>query len=366
MFRDYYSGKRALVTGDTGFKGSWLATWLTALGAEVTGYSAYLPSDPCNFVVSRLDRRIDHVDGDVRDLEALSAAFAAADPQVVFHLAAQPIVRVSYDDPKTTFDTNIGGTVNVLECIRRSSSVETAVLVTSDKCYDNVEWPWGYRETDRLGGEDPYSASKAGAEITARSYVQSFFTEDGHAARIATARAGNVIGGGDWAEARIVPDCVRSWSREDVVVLRNPRATRPWQHVLEPLSGYLWLAAALRDAPSLHGEPFNFGPVESTTQSVEELVAALAAHWPHARWRSDPGDDGKTESTLLKLSIDKARHLLAWRPALSLAETVSFTADWYLAHREAQDMFEFTLRQVDAYSEQAGCLGLEWAEDAAR
>lgn len=360
VFGDAYRGKSVLVTGHTGFKGSWLSHWLVALGARVTGYSAYVPSHPSAFEVTGLERNVTHIEGDVRDEAALRRAFEAARPDVVFHLAAQPIVRASYAEPKRTFDVNVGGTVNVLECLRALPGTRAAVLITSDKCYENVEWVWGYRETDRLGGEDPYSASKAAAEVAAHAYVRSFFRDEA-STRIATARAGNVIGGGDWALDRIVPDCFRAWSAGREVVLRNPRATRPWQHVLEPLSGYLWLGAQLLDGRE-HGEAFNFGPAAGFDRSVEEVVRGLARHWPGAAWRVEAPPDGRPESTLLKLSIDKAMARLAWQPTLGFEETLAATAAWYRAHEErGRDMALFTRRQIDEFAATAAKAGARWA-----
>jgi len=364
MFGDVYRGARVLVTGHTGFKGSWLATWLTLLGADVTGYSICIPSTPSNFEASRLAESVRHLVGDVRDLSALRAAFQVARPDYVFHLAAQSIVRTAYADPKTTFDINIGGTVNVLECLRASPGVRAGVIITSDKCYQNVEWPWGYRETDRLGGDDPYSASKAAAEAVCHAYAASYLGRDG-LPPMATTRAGNVVGGGDWAVDRLVPDCVRAWTRGDTVVLRNPCATRPWQHVLEPLSGYLWLAARLTADPSLHGQAFNFGPSDLVSSSVEDVVRALTCRWEGARWRVEPANDGR-ESTLLKLAVEKAAHRLGWRPVLAFEETMDLTAEWYREHlRQPVSMRETSCRQIDLYCANARRMGLPWAGAAA-
>ena len=308
-FNNLYKDKTVLVTGHTGFKGSWLTSWLISLGARVVGYSAYLPSNPCNFIACRLENRITHIEGDVRDVEHLNSVFMKYSPELVFHLAAQSIVRRSYDEPKSTFDTNVGGTVNVLERIRNTPSVKAAVIITSDKCYQNVEWVWGYRENDRLGGDDPYGASKACAEIACNAYTKSFFAHK-DAPKVSTARAGNVIGGGDWADARIIPDCMRAWAEGREVLIRNPHATRPWQHVLEPLSGYLWLGALLLTSYNFHGEAFNFGPDQKTNKSVNNLIEALISYWGDARWRRERSDTDMKENTLLKLSCDKALHLL--------------------------------------------------------
>ena len=364
MFNDIYKGKTVLITGHTGFKGSWLSTWLITLGAKVVGYSAYLPSDPCNFEVSGLRDKLSHEEGDVRDLERLREVFKKYEPDIVFHLAAQPLVRESYKEPKLTFDTNIGGTVNVLEAIRITPSVGAAVMITSDKCYKNVEWVWGYRENDVLGGDDPYSASKGAAEIVANSYIQSFFQGPDNKAHIATTRAGNVIGGGDWAVDRIIPDCVKAWSKGESVFIRTPNATRPWQHVLEPLSGYLWLGAKLFASKKLHGEAFNFGPDQTVNEPVGKLIEVFLKDWGSGEWtKGEPDKDAKDakEANLLKLSCDKALHHLGWHSVLTFDETIKFTARWYKAYYEgSEDIFEFTLRQIESYVEEAAKKGLSW------
>ncbi|MBE7414498.1 MAG: CDP-glucose 4,6-dehydratase [Deltaproteobacteria bacterium] len=362
LFKGAYNGKRVLVTGHTGFKGSWLAIWLSSLGARVAGFSSYLPSSPCNFSVTGLERTIDHRWGDVRELPALKAVFEDFRPEVVFHLAAQPIVRRSYSDPKLTFDTNVGGTVNVLECVRTSGSVKAAVIVTSDKCYENTECVWGYRENDRLGGADPYSASKACAEIAASAYARSFRPQG--APRFATARAGNVVGGGDWAQSRVVPDCVRAWSEGKEAVIRNPASTRPWQHVLEPLSGYLWLGADLLDSDRLHGESFNFGPDQKVDKPVSELIDLFTAYWGGPGWRRGGVLDGKKESSLLKLSCDKALHELGWRPVLSFEDTIRLTAEWYRRYYSGgKEMYAFSEEQIFFYVSEAARAGLPWARE---
>lgn len=362
MFDGVYRGRRVLVTGHSGFKGSWLSHWLLELGAEVAGFSLYVPSQPANCELLRLDARMRSVVGDVRDREALGALAAEFRPEIVFHLAAQALVRRSYEDPKTTFDTNLGGTVNMLDAIRATPSIVAAVFITSDKCYENVNWEFGYRETDRLGGKDPYSASKACAEAAISAYARSFFSTPA-SARIASTRAGNVIGGGDWAQDRILPDCVRAWGSGGVPAVRNPAATRPWQHVLEPLSGYLWLGARLFGGQAdLRGEPFNFGPAAEVNQSVRELIEAMAKTWG-GQWRVDPdGAAGKPEATLLKLNCDKALHRLGWRATLTFEETVRFTAEWYgryYARRES-DMTVFTSAQIASYVGLATERGRRW------
>ncbi len=364
MFDSVYKGKKVLITGHTGFKGSWLAHWLCQLGADIGGYSLYLPSDPCNFEILNLSKRIHHMTADVCDLTSLTKAFADFKPEIVFHLAAQAIVRKSYDDPKLTFDANLGGTVNVLEAVRRTPSVRAAVMITSDKCYENVEWDYGYRETDRLGGKDPYSASKACAEIAISSYARSFFLNGGRQ-RIASTRAGNVIGGGDWAADRIVPDCIRAWAKGENVVIRSPEATRPWQHVLEPLSGYLWLGSKLLSgSEGLSGEAFNFGPSPEVTQSVADLIEEMRKTWPEGRWMAaSNAATHKKEAGLLKLSCDKALRRLGWKATLSYAETVRMTTEWYVKfYKDKKDMAAFTTEQISGYQELAQERGLPWAK----
>ncbi|MDR2668626.1 MAG: CDP-glucose 4,6-dehydratase [Desulfovibrio sp.] len=339
MFENRYKGRRVFVTGHTGFKGFWLTVWLLELGAEVTGWSLDVPSTPSGFLSLGLDKRITHLQGDIRDRKALSRALASCRPDAVFHLAAQALVRRSYEDPIATFESNAAGTMNMLEAVRNTPSVKALVLITSDKCYRNDEWVYGYRETDHLGGDDPYSASKACAEIIAHSFFRSFFRPPANGPCAATARAGNVIGGGDWATDRIVPDCARAFARGAAATLRNPGATRPWQHVLEPLSGYLHLGARLlrekTEGPdvrlgSLHGESFNFGPPADVDASVGKLAEALRQFWPAFSYIAEPQThEEKKESTLLKLCCDKALARLGWKATLSFAETVRFTAEWY-------------------------------------
>lgn len=359
-----FSGAKALVTGHTGFKGSWLSLWLCHLGAKVTGVSLGLPTEPSNFQAGRLDSLLQDHRLDIRDGTALKTLMHEAQPDFVFHLAAQSLVRRSYADPVDTWQTNALGTVNVLEALRGLEKPCVAVLITSDKCYDNVEWVWGYRETDALGGPDPYSASKGAAELAIRSYVQSFFPKDGPV-RIGVGRAGNVIGGGDWAVDRIVPDCVRAWSRMEKVELRNPIATRPWQHVLEPLSGYLCLAMALNADARLHGEPFNFGPLAQQNHSVGELVTAMANHWDQMRWEDISAQYGRPyESSLLKLDCDKALDRLRWRTIWGFDETVRETALWYRRYYEQPKLSiaDFSLSQIESYVAKAKNEGLPWAQ----
>ncbi len=368
MFANAYFGKRVFVTGHTGFKGSWLVEWLLSLGATVGGYSLGLPSNPANSAVLAQKERIAEYTGDVRDAAYLAQAVAEFKPQVIFHMAAQALVRPSYEDPAGTFATNAMGTLNLLEAVRKTPGVEAVVCITSDKCYRNDEWVWGYRETDHLGGEDPYSASKACAEIIAHSYFKSFF-KDGP--RMATVRAGNVIGGGDWASDRIVPDCAKSWAAKEPVSIRSPWATRPWQHVLEPLSGYLWLGAKLlMNDPAacvmpLDKEAFNFGPAADVNATVAEVAKELGVYWPGFAVQIDPAASaGKKECTLLKLCCDKALAHLNWKATLPFAETIRFTAEWYRAYytEGAAVMGDFTRKQIAEYAAKAAAKDLAWAK----
>lgn len=361
-FADGYRGRRVLVTGHTGFKGSWLAFWLRELGAQVAGYSLDVPTQPANFEVLGLRHGLRHYDGDIGDRAGLARALDESRPEVVFHLAAQALVRRSYAEPALTFATNALGMVQLLECVRVRPWIRAAVLITSDKAYRNDEWCWGYRESDVLAGRDPYSCSKSCADLIAQSYYHSFFRDSPTA--LAITRAGNVIGGGDWAEHRIVPDCVRSWSRGESVAVRSPAATRPWQHVLEPLSGYLWLGARLLCGQGgLNGEAFNFGPDASVDLSVAQLIEAMAARWPGVSWHVPPQPAGQGhEATLLKLSCDKALQLLRWRATLSVSETIELTVDWYRSwHERTAEMAGLTQRQIERYCALARERGLAWA-----
>lgn len=360
-----FNGARILVTGHTGFKGSWLSLWLTQLGAQVIGVSLDPPSSPSHFIASGLSALIEDHRLDIRNASALRVLVEEeAQPDFVFHLAAQPLVRVSYASPVDTWQTNCMGTINLLEALRSVKSPCVAVFITSDKCYDNVEWLWGYRETDALGGPDPYSASKAAAELAIRSYVRSYFASDGMV-RIGVGRAGNVIGGGDWAHDRIVPDCMRAWSSGETLSLRCSTSTRPWQHVLEPLSGYLALAAALKRSPSLHGEPFNFGPIDQHDHSVGDLVESMASYWNNVSWEDLSAQyGGPYESGLLKLNCDKALHHLNWRSVWSFEDTVRETAVWYRRYydKPSQLISHISIPQIEAYVMSAASQGLAWAQ----
>lgn len=364
MFGGIYAGRRVLVTGHTGFKGSWLAGWLLELGATVAGYSNEVPTSPSHFEAAGLEGRLRHYTGDVRDRARMAGVLDDFRPEIVFHLAAQALVRRSYADPVTTFETNAIGTLNVLECARHRPSIRAVVLITSDKAYRNVEWVWGYRETDALGGSDPYSGSKGCAELVAHSYIESFFGPASGLAAVATTRAGNVIGGGDWAEDRIVPDSVRAWAANEPVRLRNPRATRPWQHVLEPLSGYLTLGSYLwRRDERATGSAYNFGPDATVNHPVEQLIASLAVEWPGAKWAIDPAAGTLPEATLLKLSCDRALAELRWRPVLSFEECVRFTAGWYRDYYgDPAGAAGRTAAQIAEYVGLAVSRGLPWTQ----
>ena len=365
MFASVYQGKRVLLTGHTGFKGSWLTTWLLKLGADVVGVSIDIPTQPSMFEVLALQGRIKHVKADIRHLAAMRDLLANEQLDFVFHLAAQAIVSTSYSDPVETMSTNVVGTMNVLEALRTFERPCVAVLITSDKCYDNVEWVWGYRETDGLGGKDVYSGSKGAAELVIKSYLYSFFQKQ-HPVRLAVGRAGNVIGGGDWAKDRIVVDCMRAWSEGRHVEIRSPQATRPWQHVLEPLSGYLALGQMLVQQPSLHGEAFNFGPRAEQNRTVVELLTDLGRQWGF-----DSLDQAYRvtanipfhEAGLLKLNCDKALFHLKWEPNLNYAETIRLVGDWYTGfYRDQADMYALTLNQIASYERAAVDRGRVWAQ----
>ena len=358
MFANSYRGRRVLVTGHTGFKGSWLTTWLLKMGAAVIGVSKDVPTRPAMFEELGLVHKIRHVQADIRDLGAMRDLFADVQPDFVFHLAAQAIVSTSYADPEETMTTNVIGTMNVLEALRAFVRPCVAVLITSDKCYDNMEWVWGYRETDRLGGKDVYSGSKGAAELLIKSYLHSFFQND-HPVRLGIGRAGNVIGGGDWANSRIVADCMRSWSAGRTVEIRNPHATRPWQHVLEPLSGYLALGQALAIQKRLHGEAFNFGPRAEQNHTVANLLEDLSRYWGFGK-SDEPyrvsANIAFHEAGLLKLNCDKALSYLKWESNLSYAETIGLVGDWYSGYYRAHaDMYSLTLEQIAVYEH----LGIE-------
>ncbi|OYV07192.1 MAG: CDP-glucose 4,6-dehydratase [Verrucomicrobiales bacterium VVV1] len=368
MFHSTYHGRSVLLTGHTGFKGSWLAQWLLHCGAELSGYA--LDPQPHEVLYEQLgigSRLVADHRGDLSDLALLTAIVAEQKPDFVFHLAAQPLVRLSYEIPVETFTTNVLGTVHLLEAVRRSGHDCTVVVITTDKCYENREWLHSYREEDAMGGHDPYSASKGAAEIAAASYRRSFFDPGGKVA-MATARAGNVIGGGDWALDRIVPDCIRALRKGESIPVRNKIATRPWQHVLEPLSGYLWLGASLHNS-RLAGHPdnapfrssFNFGPRLTSNRTVAELVEELVSH-TGGEWKDCSDPNAPHEASKLNLAIDKAFHLLQWQPVWDFDQTLFRTAEWYLGEQNGEAPDDLCDRQIEAYETAAQAVGLLWAE----
>jgi CDP-glucose 4,6-dehydratase len=371
-FADIYRGKRVLLTGHTGFKGSWLAEWLLALGAEVTGFASPPATQPALFEQLGLAPRLRHVVGDVRDLTAICKVVKDTRPDFVFHLAAQPLVRLAYEQPVETYATNVMGTVNVLEALRLARRPCVVVAVTTDKCYENKEWVHSYREEDPMGGYDPYSSSKGAAELVISSYRRSYFSGTDSKVRLASVRAGNVIGGGDWALDRIVPDCIRALQRGEAIPVRNKIATRPWQHVLEPLSGYLWLGACMENPQltqlnsqlsalsSQLASPFNFGPALSSNRTVADLVQEILKHWP-GRWDDKSDPKAVHEAKLLNLATDKAHHFLSWSPAWDFAQTIAQTVQWYReVDAAATDIPQLTIGQIQAYTQGAQGLGLRW------
>ena len=353
MFNDFYRGRRVLVTGHTGFKGSWLCQWLLKLGAEVQGYALAPPTTPSLFEQLGLSTQLADTRADIRNRDQLTSVIRDFDPEIVFHLAAQPLVRYSYQNPIETYETNVMGSIYVLEALRTLNRPCVAVMVTTDKCYENREWVFGYREVDPMGGADPYSSSKGMAELAISAYRRSYF-QDG-IVRVASARAGNVIGGGDWATDRIVPDCVRSLQQNEPIVVRNPAATRPWQHVLDPLHGYLLLAQQMHEAPATSDRlaklcsGFNFGPESSSNRTVRELVEQVLRTIP-GRWVDQSNSTSVHEAHLLQLCIDKARSLLRWEPGWGFQSAVDRTAVWYQDCRNDAKVLTATLADIEAYT----------------
>lgn len=366
MFGNVYFGKKVLVTGHTGFKGTWLTAWLLELGAEVCGISIGIPTKPSMFEELGIEDKISHHIADVRDLNSIDKIIREFKPDFLFHLAAQPIVSLSYSDPLETITTNVVGTANVLEVLRKLDNKCYAVIITSDKCYENVEWVWGYKETDHVGGRDIYSGSKGAAEVIFHAYQQSFFpTADGNV-RLATGRAGNVIGGGDWASDRIVADCMRAWSKKEQVEIRCPDATRPWQHVLEPLSGYLSLGQGLVLDASNHGQQYNFGPRAEQNHTVKDLLSDLSEYW-NFKNTSDAylitDNIPFHEAGLLKLNCDKALFNLKWEANLSYNECIKFVSEWYYEfYQNEKDMMLFTSYQINEYQRIAKEKKLVWCK----
>ena len=344
----FWKDKKVFITGHSGFKGSWLVIWLRSLGAEVFGYSDDSATAPSLSVELNVNSKIGNVAGDIRDLESLRAALASFQPQIVFHLAAQSLVRYSYDDPIETYSTNVMGTVNLLECIRSTESVRSVVVVTSDKCYENKEWVWSYREGEPMGGHDPYSNSKACAELVTSAYRKSFFSTGNHAF-IATARAGNVIGGGDWAVDRLVPDIVRAVIENRPVEIRNPNSIRPWQHVMEPLSGYMMLAQGLYEGQQAWAKGWNFGPSVDDVQTVGWIVNRICTLWGgNAKWSQDDSTHPH-EAKYLSLDISMAKHEMSWKPKLKLDECLKYVVDWYKSRESHENIYELTMSQIEQY-----------------
>jgi len=351
MTPGFWRGKRVFLTGHTGFKGSWLALWLQSLEAEVRGLALDPPTEPSLFEVASVGAAMQSCIGDIRDAGLVARTLKDYRPEIVIHMAAQPLVRRSYRDPVQTYATNVMGTVHVLEAARHCDSVRAIVNVTTDKCYENREWVWGYREDEAMGGHDPYSNSKGCAELVSSAYRRSFFDGRSGTPALATARAGNVIGGGDWAEDRLVPDILNAFDQCRPVVLRNPAATRPWQHVLEPLSGYLTLAERLFLEGPACAEAFNFGPCDGDVKSVQWVVEHVAALWGDgARWALD-GNGQPHEAHQLKLDISKAAHRLGWQPRWRLAEALGHVVQWHQGWRARQDMQALCLAQIQAYAQ---------------
>ena len=344
----FWRDRRVLLTGHTGFKGAWLSLWLQSLGARVTGFSVDVPTQPSLYELARVQEGMESIEGDVRDPEALAAATTAASPEIVIHMAAQSLVRRSFDAPRETYETNVMGTVNVLDAVRLHGSEARAIVnVTSDKCYENREWEWGYREGEPMGGFDPYSSSKGCSELVTDAFRRSFFA-GAEGPRLASARAGNVIGGGDWGEDRLVPDIMRAALAGEPVRVRNPNSIRPWQHVLNPLSGYLMLAQALWDAPQL-AAGWNFGPTDEDARPVGWIVERIAARWPEQLQSIQDDGPHPHEARYLKLDSSKARAQLGWRPGLALEATLESIVDWYRELRADGDMRAMTLGQIEAF-----------------
>ena len=348
----FWQGKKVFITGHTGFKGGWLSLWLQHLGADLVGYAQTPPTSPSLYEMAHLAEGMHSVIGDVRDLEHLQQVMVEHEPEIVFHLAAQPLVRYSYEQPIETISTNVLGTAHLLEAVRHTSSVRVVVSITSDKCYENKEWHWGYREVDALGGHDPYSASKAAAELMIATYRNAYFPPErygDHGVALASTRAGNVIGGGDWAMDRLVPDIMRAVMNGRPVIIRNPRATRPWQHVLEPLNGYLLLAEHLWQAGPQFAEAWNFGPNDADVKPVSWIVDYVTSVWAEgASWQLDDAEQPH-ENTFLKLDCSKAHNRLGWQPRLNLAQTLDWIVDWFQAYQRQENMRAMTIKQIECF-----------------
>jgi CDP-glucose 4,6-dehydratase len=365
LFSGVYSGKTVLVTGHTGFKGSWLVLWLKLLGARVIGYALPAHTEPSLFHLANLEEGITHIIGDIRDLSKVREVCQTYKPDFVFHLAAQSLVRYSYEHPVETYGTNVMGTLHLLEAIRATPSVRVCVNVTSDKCYENQEWEYSYRETDPMGGFDPYSSSKGCAELITAAYRRSFFKmHDAHSVSLASARAGNVVGGGDWARDRLIPDCIRGLTARVPVIVRNPEAVRPWQYVLEPLAGYLWLGACLWNKPGAFEGGWNFGPHTTGNVPVRQIVNQVLSIWGENQWKHVNQDQHVEphEARTLKLDITKSSSLLGWEPVISVSEAITETVGWYLEHHRnrAVDVKAATRNRIEHYVQAATDKNAVW------
>ena len=365
LFNGFYADKSVMVTGHTGFKGAWLTFWLYLMGAKVTGYSLVPNTEPSLFKAIKLQERINHVIGDILDLNNVRKVMLENSPEIVFHLAAQPLVRYSYREPRLTYETNVLGTVNILEAVRSVKSVRACIVITSDKCYENREWDFAYRENDTLGGIDPYSSSKACQEMVVTAYSNSFFRGNGSSKMaLSTVRSGNVIGGGDWAVDRIVPDVVRALSESKPVLVRNPHAVRPWQYVLEPLAGYLWLAFLMYCDMEKYNSAWNFGPDNKANITVQELIELFLTRWGSGEWTDLSCGRGfePHEATFLKLDCTKANNLLDWYPVYGLSETIDATVDWYSKYYKitSKDIYSLTVEKIFNYIQKARSVKAVW------
>ena len=352
LFNHFYKDKKVLITGHTGFKGSWLALWLHELGAEVTGFALNPYTDKDNFVLTKLSSKIKDIRGDIRDANYLDEIIRQVQPEIIFHLAAQPLVRLSYQEPVETYQTNVMGTLHLMESFRRCASAKVAVMITTDKCYENKEQIWGYRENEPMGGYDPYSSSKGAAELAISSWRRSFMHPkdyEKHGKTIASVRAGNVIGGGDWTNDRIIPDCIRALEANETISVRNPKAIRPWQHVLEPLSGYLLLVKKMWEDPTRYCEGWNFGPDMKAVENVWSIASKVIQHYGNGELKDISDANAPHEANLLMLDIHKAKFELGWQPKMNIDQTVKLTVDWYKNYRNC-DVYDLCLEQIKQYT----------------
>ncbi len=360
-FSDIFKDKTVIVTGHTGFKGSWASIWLNLLGAKIIGVSDEVKTQPSNFFASGVSNLIEDIRGDLKDPSIIRELILKNKPDFIFHFAAQSLVSKSYINPIDTFSSNFLSTMNILETLRNIDKNVIAIFITSDKVYQNNEWPWGYRESDQLGGDDPYSSSKGICELIIKSYFQSFFKYKN--IKIGIGRAGNVIGGGDWNNDRLVPDCVKAWSIEKTVKIRNPFSTRPWQFVLEPISGYFSIASSLQKSNKNNGEAFNFGPNTNENYNVEKVIKVMTSFWKGKKYKIENENNNFVESNLLKLNCDKASLFLNWKPVLNFEKTIEMTIDWYKYFYEQEDkkMYKFSCKQIEDYTKLSKIKKLDWA-----